>query len=32
VIDLVNERTGRRTTFRSAARLRRPAVESRKEP
>lgn len=26
VIDVVNERTGRRTTFRSAARLRRPAV------
>lgn len=25
VIDVVNERTGRRTTFRSAARLRRPA-------
>ncbi|MCW5775752.1 MAG: hypothetical protein KIS87_04820 [Phycisphaeraceae bacterium] len=24
-IDVVNERTGRRTTFRSAARLRRPA-------
>ncbi len=26
VIDVVNERTGRRTTFRSAARLRRPAA------
>lgn len=32
VIDVVNERTGRRTTFRSAARLRRPAGEPRKEP
>ena len=31
VIDVVNERTGRRTTFRSAARLRRPAGEPRKE-
>jgi hypothetical protein len=30
VIDVVNERTGRRTTFRSAARLRRPIpVESK---
>ena len=26
-IDVVNERTGRRTTFRSAARLRRPAPQ-----
>jgi len=26
VIDVINERTGRRTTFRSAARLRRPAA------
>lgn len=32
VIDVVNERTGRRITFRSAARLRRPADETRKEP
>lgn len=31
VIDVVNERTGRRTTFRSAARLRRPANNDRKE-
>lgn len=31
VIDVVNERTGRRTTFRSAARLRRPASDARKE-
>lgn len=27
VIDVVNERTGRRLTFRSAARLRRPVAE-----
>jgi len=27
VIDVVNERTGRRLTFRSAARLRRPSVK-----
>ena len=26
-IDVVNERTGRKTTFRSAARLRRPAAD-----
>jgi hypothetical protein len=31
VIDVVNERTGRRTMFRSAARLRRPAGDARKE-
>jgi hypothetical protein len=27
VIDVVNERTGRRLTFRSAARLRRPSAK-----
>lgn len=32
VIDVINERTGRRTTFRSAARLRRRASETRMEP
>lgn len=31
VLDVINERTGRRTTFRSAARLRRPAEQPRKE-
>ncbi len=30
-IDVVNERTGRKTTFASAARLRRPAGDARKE-
>ena len=28
-IDVVNERTGRKLTFRSAARLRRPALQPR---
>ncbi len=31
VIDVVNERTGRRTTFRSAARLRCPAAGAAQE-